>query len=113
MVYARLSANEVNKIDFLLKRGANPSRILRVLQQSRRRAGSAGPGKTAVYNFFAGATHVRGALETRGRKSSQSGGCCQSPVAMRHLSDNYQTTIRQLSDNYQTNGKNRHFHVFY
>ena len=64
---SKLSEAEIDRVDSMQKTGRTPKQILSTLQRSRARKGDAGPGSTAVYDFLAGATHQRGAEETRGR----------------------------------------------
>lgn len=64
---SKLSEAEIDRVDSMQKAGRTPKQILSTLQRNRARRGGTGPGSTAVYDFLAGATHERGAEETRGR----------------------------------------------
>ena len=58
----------VATIDRLQKKGTAPG-VLKTLRTSRRENGDVGPGKTAIFDFTNGTTHMRGAAERSGRKS--------------------------------------------
>ena len=70
-------------MDSSAKAGKNPKQILASLKASRKRKGGNGPGKSAVYDFLAGKTHKRGAVETRGRKAKLPRGMVQVAFTQR------------------------------
>ena len=80
---AKLSESEIDRIDTLQKSGKTPKQILAKLQNTRACKGSTGPGSTAVYDFLAGATHERGAEETRGRTPAMPPRLVSTAIAMR------------------------------
>ena len=64
----QLSSAEQITVERMKRSNKSPGVILAALQAKRRRRRVKGPGKTTVYSFLAGATHARGAEESRGAK---------------------------------------------
>ena len=57
-------------MDSMTKQGGTPMEITRMLAQRRKRCGSAGPSKSAVYRYLAAETYDKTVTETRGRPST-------------------------------------------